>query len=150
MRIAVQGHSVTMVHAAPKWVNRLQAAFRRSNNSNIAQRPLYVSLNLTAGSWERVENKVLPELNQPEYVLGILQAASQLVCLLPAPTPSVGMATEAGDIASCNAGITLQCCVNHIMTSSSSASTTQTACTIQVRCLFCAFLWTCIHCWFAS
>lgn len=103
-----------MVHAAPKWVNRLQAALSASNVSNvsIAQCPIYASLNLTVDSWRRVGKQILPGLDQPDYVL-FTDADNNAGGLLPwkplaCPYPHLrAVAIEADDISSYNAGNTL-------------------------------------------
>lgn len=112
MTVDVQDHGVTMVDAAPKWVDRLMDVLKRSNESNIAHSHLYASLNMTVGSWQRVDIPILPELTQYEYVLFtdadvyFRRPLSLDAFTLPLPE-TVGMATEAVDMFPYNAGIML-------------------------------------------
>lgn len=108
----IQAHGVTMVDAEPKWVDRLKAVLRASNDSNIAHSHLYASLDMTVGSWQRVDIPILPELSQYEYVVftdaDVYFRRPLTLDAFPLPLPqTVGMASEAVDMFPYNAGIML-------------------------------------------
>ena len=112
LRLALQGHGITIIHESPKWADRMRAMLTASQTSNIEHSHLYANADMQIGTWQRIDIPVLPVLSQYEYILfsdaDIFFRRPLTLDAFNLPLPgTIGMASEAFDHLPYNAGIML-------------------------------------------
>ena len=108
--LAVQSQGVSMIHAEPKWANRLLEGLKKADN--LAHSHLYADPQMQIGTWQRIDIPILPELSQWEYVLftdaDVYFRKPITLDSFGLPLPSTfGMASEMSDMFPYNAGVML-------------------------------------------
>ena len=110
LNVCFQAQGVRMIHAEPKWSDRLIEGLKKADN--LAHSHLYADPQMQIGTWQRIDIPILPELSEWDYVLFtdadvyFRKPISLDSFSLPLPE-TFGMASEMTDIFPYNAGVML-------------------------------------------
>ncbi len=106
----LQSQGVVIIHAEPKWAQRLLEGLKRADN--LAHSHLYADPQMQIGTWQRIDIPILPELSEWEYVLftdaDVFFRKPITLDSFGLPLPATfGMASEMSDMFPYNAGVML-------------------------------------------